>query len=368
MWSNRWLSLVGRPVLMREVADAAGSGGAAPAGAADGADAGGDAGAAAGETTTDAGADPQGDTPADDDADDFDALDQDELSTIEGDPRSKRFAARHRKLDRFARSARPIIQTLRTMGVDVKTPGALAKLLQQARSYESFEQAAQQNPRLRALLQGGGDEGDGRRESARREVVDLPEDAPFQFDDSAFPWDRNDPTVKPLLDHLRSGAEERHHLRLDMNRIVNAMRALARDFSEHRSTYQTERRTQAGQQARGVVSAAAAKIADPELREAFEDAVVGQLQRARANGQRVTLQDAVDRTVKRFQRTGQMSTKEAARVAATQQQGAERNRSLPRREAVVGGQPASHQPDRSNETIWDVNKRLFGRRFAGGSR
>jgi hypothetical protein len=94
MLINEWLFAVGwRPVLMRETPDAAGSGGAAPAGGAAGGESGADAGPSAGDESAELASDAQagahaGDTGDDDD--EFDALEPDQTARLEADPEGRR--------------------------------------------------------------------------------------------------------------------------------------------------------------------------------------------------------------------------------------------------------------------------------------
>lgn len=358
MWLDRWLFAGGaRPVLMREVPDAGGSGGTAPEGAAGG-DAGGNAGDASGDVQDESLQAAAGEHAGQSDEDDeFDDTDPNEFEDLKRHPQGSRILKRNEKLNRFAKHARPLVQALRAMGIDPKKdPDALARLIHNSRAYEESQRATRETTRERRD-----------QPPPRQTRADLPEDTPFAFDESALPWDRNDPGAKALIDVIRTRAEEAHHLRLDMNRIVNAFRAFVeKDFAPLRDGYHRERSAQAGQRGKAVVDQAVGKIADPELQEEFRYAVYGRLEAAKAQGRRLSVDEAVDTVLKRFTKTGAMSTKEAARVAAGQQQIAERNRTLPRPQSMVGGRAASPAADRSDETIWDVNKRLFGRSYSGG--
>jgi hypothetical protein len=355
--------------LLREVPDAGGAGGGGNAAAAT------DDGQAAGagdDSTTDDGVVDDAATRAQAagaDDDDLDTFDETEYADLQHDPRVKRLLQRTRKLSNRDRRATPFVQQLRTAGVE--KPEQLLELIQHARSARNVEQLLQNNPRLRATLYGGEPAEDaGRGRQAADEPQDLPEDTPFEFDESPFAgFDRSDPGTNALLTHIKQGAHRTHVLQMALHRLFNANRSLSKDVGALKGTVQGDRSKSAGAQWKAAVDTAAGKLPSPKLGNAFRHAVFGAiLAHRQRTGQEPKAQDVIESVLKDFVDDGKVTSRQAASVAAGQQRVAERNRTLPNRASMAGGAAATPVVDRSTDTIWDINKRKLGKRYVGSGR
>lgn len=343
--------------VLHNAPDAGGPGGPTDGGAPAG-DAGPSASDAGGDSpsdTGDAGLEPQTRVDGDDEVDDEDAgFDQRYHDDLKA--RDPKAAKKYRNAINRSRDAAPLLQTLRTLGIDPKDRNAVAAFVRNGVT-----------PKQPAIAPAAPQPA-ARTEPAKPKWVPLKTDEPF--DDSPFRgWDLTEPSNKALHEHLRGAHETRMQNRMLANGFVamaekvDALEAQLKNFEDGGKREKTEAKVK---QWSSVVSDAAGKITDKDTRETFRHAVAGEARFERSQGREPDIQAIVGKHLKRLQRKGDVSASDVARATAAAQGIADRNRSAPSRAALApGGSPASPRVDRSSERIGDVARRLGVRSYGG---
>ncbi len=281
------------------------------------------------------------------DDDDESAADDAELNDapFKDDPRFKRLQNRVRSLNRRVAKSREFVETARALGL---TPAQLRDVADHARRYQEALPVLKSREFLEVatrLAQGGNSAPQDRRPQ------------PFVFDDSDFPFDRNDPAGRWMYDREKHHAQEKHELR-------EMVRSLSNDVAQLRGGFTGQQRAQEVGTWSTAIDGAASRIPEKvngiPIRTLFRDACVGAYKEARSRGTRITPQQVIAHYLKEFNLPS--STQTAARAAATQRM-AEQNQRRPGSQAFVGGSPSNANPDRSKERVSDVSRRLVGKRY-----
>ncbi len=282
------------------------------------------------------------------DDDDENAADDAELNDapFKDDPRFKRLQNRVRSLNRRVAKSREFVETARALGL---TPQQLRDVTDHARRYQEALPVLQSREFLEVatrLAQGGASAQQDRRPQ------------PFVFDDSDFPFDRNDPAGRWMYDREKHHAQEKHELR-------EMVRSLSNDVAQLRNGFTGDQRSREVSTWRTSMDAAAAKVPEKingiPVRTLFRDAIVGAFHMARQRGVRLNPQQVIAHYLKEFNLPS--STQTAARAAASQQRMAENNQRRPGTPAFMGGTPSNANPDRSKERVSDVSRRLVGKHY-----
>ncbi len=282
------------------------------------------------------------------DDDDEGAADDAELNDapFRDDPRIKRLRNRVRSLNRRVANSREFVETARALGLK---PQQLRDIADHARRYQEALPVLQSREFLEVatrVARGGDTAQQDRRPQ------------PFVFDDSDFPFDRNDPAGRWMYDREKHHAQEKHELR-------EMVRSLSNDIAQLRNGFTGEQRSREVGAWRSTMDAAAAKVPEKingiPLRTLFKDAVIGAFHMAKQRGVVLNPQQVIAHYLKEFNLPS--STQAAAKAAASQQRMAEQNQRRPGAPAFVGGSPSNANPDRSRERVSDVSRRLVGKRY-----
>jgi hypothetical protein len=302
--------------------------------------------------TTDAGVDPRGAAADVADDDDGSADDDAEIdnSPLRNDPHVKRLRNQLRSAKRKVASSREFAETAKALGISA---AELRELKSHSENYRQLLPTIQSREFLEFLSrQQGGQQQNNRAEPDRRQEPALP-----AFNEDEFPFDKNDPGGRWMLDR-----ERQHHT--EKNELVSMVRALANDVARLTQGATSEQRTRDVTQWKSAIDGACSKVPEKinglPIRNMLRDALVGCRAEAKRLGRTVTPQQAVAHYLKEF---GLSSTTQAAAKAAASQRIAEHNKTLPGRASFAGGQPSSARDPRQKETVRDVNRRLTGRSF-----
>lgn len=357
-----WSLAVGtRGRVLRNAPDAGGPGGPTDGGVSSDAgpsapDAGGDPppDAQAAGRVPDAGDDGDDESLDDDDAG-FDPQYHEELK--QRDPKA---AKKYRNAINRSKAAQPILQTLRTAGIDPRDPRAVAEFIRNGLTPRQPAIAPAPPPAAPAA----------KTEPERPKWTPLPVDE--RFDEAPFrDWDLTVPGNKALYEHTKAA----HTTRMQTHALANGFATLCDEIervTKRLDAYEqggkAKERQAVNQTWREAVDAGAATLKDPDLQDTFRDAVAGAVMREKRAGRTPDAKAITQAVLKRLTRTGQMTGAEAAKVAHAQGI-ADRNRTAPSRAALApGGPPGSPTIDRSSERVSDVSRRLarqHGRSFVG---
>jgi len=322
----------------------AGSAGGSDTGSEDGqsssADDSGDAGDL-GDDGGDAG-DDSGDHAGDDDAGDREESledllvdgDDDEHADDQrtADQRIKALSKKNRKLRRQMAKYLPALKRLGTVDLD--------DVLDRARRYNDFEEAARRNPKLRALVRGGDDVDDDADDDTPRRGRKT--DAAPEFDESKLPFDPNKDAVHRYFADVAKGNHELRH------QITQLMKRL--DGFETRDQQRGE--ASAKSQWTSAIKAAGEKITDKKIAKLVRDAMIGAFNTPGVRGRY-----SADQVLNHYLKEYGADPAQARRVKdAAKQRIAERNKHLPRH-ASTGGMAAGAR-DGKREKLSDVRKRL----------
>jgi hypothetical protein len=287
------------------------------------------------------------------DDDDDSASDDAEIdnSPLKDDPRVRRLRNQLRSAKRRVAASREFVDTARALGL---TAAQLRDVDDLARRYKEalpviqsreFLEVASKLPR-----------GDNRAEPDRRQEPALP-----AFNEDDFPFDKNDPAGRWMLDRERNHYNEKNELR-------SMVQALSRDIAQLKNGFTGEQRAKDVATWKGAIDGACSKVPEKlqglPLRNMLRDALIGARAEAQRRGVRLDPQKAIAHYLKEF---GLSSTTQAAAKAAASQRIAETNKTRPGGQAFVGGQPTA-AGDRSQERIGDVSRRLLGKRYHGSGR
>ncbi len=284
------------------------------------------------------------------DDDDDGAADDAEIdnSPLRNDPRVTRLRNRVRSLNRRVAKHRDLVETARALNV---TPQQLRESIDFANRYREALPVLQSQEFLEVALR-------RRNGGASAQQQERRQPPPPAFDDSDFPFDRNDPAGRWMYER-----EKRHHA--EKTELVEMVRSLSNDLAQLRGGFAGQQRAQEVGTWRTTMEAAASKVPEKingiPLRTLFKDAVVGAFHMAKQRGVRLDPQRVIAHYLKEFNLPS--STQTAARAAASQQRMAEQNQRRPGASAFVGGSPSNANPDRSKERVSDVSRRLVGRHY-----
>lgn len=348
-WS---LAVGGWASVLRHAPDAGGPGGPTADGGASpdaGLSAGGDE-ATADPDATMQGRAPESESDGDDEGDEDSDFDQEYHDTLK--QRDPKAAKKYRNAMNRSRAAAPLLQTLRTLGINPKDSTAVAAFL---RNGVTPKPAIAPAPPPQAA-----------RGEDKPKWQPLRVDEPFD-ESFAQGWDRNEPGNKWLIEHAKGVHEDRMRTRMVVNGFMTmadeleAVKAELRSFKESGRATERQQTTQAW---RAEVDSAVKGIKDTEVRGAFMDAVYGAAMREQQAGRKPDPKAIVSTVLKRFQRAGSITPADAARTTAAAQAIAERNRTSPRPASLApNGAPGSPQSGRAQERVRDVSRRLVGNRY-----
>lgn len=282
---------------------------------------------------------------ADADADDVDEdVDPLDLLTTRDEPdeqtpqrtiedRYKALSKRSRKLEKSLKKSLPIQQALREAGVDLRT------LMASHARLTAYEASLQNNPRLRALLEGNADDAgtDDRRPAAREEAVE-------------YPFDVNDPVGRFMQDFHQGTTKTNREI---LERLERMERTANDRLGRIENTTVAQQRSSTMQSWKTAADAAAGKL-DKPVQKLFRDAVLAAAH-GYLNGQhKLSPQQVIDHYLADFK----VSDKQKRRASdAAAQKTAERNQTLPRRPAQGSGSPASPAA-RKVPRLEDFNRNL----------
>jgi len=285
----------------------------------------------------------------DDDDEEFDADDDGQQTNAE--ERVKKLANAIKKAKRklaATRSERQRLKELRDRGL------SLDDLYADAREYRRLSQLLEQNPRLRAALNGGDAE---EREPARRESTRRPAPEPdeeFQFDESpdALGFDPKESQAnRTLARGLREVASLKHQFtqllkRLDPDTLIRRVDSLDQGLRQQTHAQVTREWTDA-------IGSASPHIKDPNQQKVF-----GDLMRAafKENGGKRPAKFFVDHYLKLLGVNPAQAARATQAVAAQRNRTAERVAQLPRQNQGANAAPAPAR--KSKELLADVHKRI----------
>ncbi len=324
-----------------------------------------DAGAGGGETqmTNDAGEDAGdvgdssgGDDGAGGDAGDRDATDTDDEDLLLGgddDDQHGQLSEREqlqrlRKANRRLKSrylkARPILERVKGQDLD--------SLVANARNFQELQRAAQSNPKLRALIYGGGDVDDQEPTRSTAKPTALPP-LPTAFTAEALGFDPDDSPGNRVIANAIQAVSMLSKEVEQLRALVPTIQNLDRTVSSSRA--EAERREWSG--ALDGVLAEVKKVAPGNkfLQRVTRDAIVGAYQ-TRAQ-HRQSPQAIVKQYLAELVAGGQITKQQAGQVsAATQSRMANHNRTLPRSPAG-GGQPSGARGN-TRPLLKDIHRKL----------
>jgi hypothetical protein len=348
-----WSLAVGmRASVLRNAPDAGGLGGPIDGGVTT--DAGPSADAASDAPSSDAtdqgrvpDADADGDDEPDDDDAGFDQAYHDELKN-----RDPKAAKKYRNAINRSKAAAPLLQTLRTLGINPKDNKAVAEFLRNGVTPKpAIAPAPAPAPQPTKAA-----------EPEKPKWKPLRHDEPF--DETPYrEWDLTSPANKTVYDsHKRIHEHEQRQ-----NMLVNGFMAMADENEALKARLdaleggiKSEKSEAKVSQWRGYVAEATSKIKDPELADSLKHAIAGEAGWEKRNGREPNIKAITDKHLKRLLRTGQITSREAASATAAAQGIADRNRSAPTRAAIApGGAPASPSLDRSRDTLRTIHKRMI---------
>lgn len=299
---------------------------------------------------------PGGQSAADTEPDPFDSDVDDDAADHEAlERRDPRLSKKLRKLANRDRVATPVMQALRAHGIDPRDRKAVATFLARAVAPPPPANAPAPPPAAAAP-----------KEPDRPKWTPLPTDE--KFDASAFSgWDANDPSNKALIGHMERG----HRTAMQTNALANAYATVVDEVIELRNQVKelieggkSKDRAATSATWASAVKEGADQIRDPEIADRFRDAVMGAAMREKRAGRNPDAKAIVAMVLKGFQKAGQVTPREAARVTAAAQGIADRNRTAPSRAALAPNGPAgTPSRDRSQERVGDVSRRLVGRHY-----
>jgi hypothetical protein len=288
------------------------------------------------------------------DEDDLEDEDED-LSDLQHDPRVKRMAARLRKLNNFAKKARPVYQRVRGLDLD--------DVLTRARNYDAVASRFSSDPELvQRYMQGP--------QQAAAQAQQAPAERP-QYPGSGLPeqipFDTSDPGGQYVA-ALHQRFNDLHRQSWEFQeQAKNVIGTLSRELHELREGT-TREKTQT--LITGVKSAVDAEVAkyDDGVAPYLRDSLYALFRDAKARGRTDLLQNPA-KAIREYVKEESLAKyrKEAvakAGVSVAQAQAmAHQNRSRPGAAAYTGGTPAPATP-KERQTVKSVNARLLGRRTA----
>lgn len=289
------------------------------------------------------------------DADDLDSDDEDYSALPANDPQVQRVLKRLRKLDRWAKKHRPVVQRVRDLDVD--------SLIVTQRNHQALMERLQAEPELlqRVVTPGPAAAPQPQAQAPRR-----PEYQPLAIPDPPFePSDEGGKYIHEMHRTLQALHKELWETRYGVG-------AAFQDLLQWRKGLEGERQQS---QVKATVSKWTAAIEqvgqdyDDDGRQLVADEIKTLYQWAKANNRQDILNDpapAIARVLEgkkayaRFKKGAAPAQAAAIAQAASQQRIAEQNRQRPGAAAFTGGTPAPAR-NKSGERIKDVIARKLGR-------
>lgn len=270
-----------------------------------------------------------------------DSDDQDDARPIED--RHKRLSAAHNKLKRRFGKAWPTVKALKDAGI-TNIPDVVAR----ARNFDALlERVGGDTARLTRLIEGLNNQADdGARDTrtAARGAKDTTDEVE-QLTDAQYAelWDTTTPAGKHFVAQDRLVRSLRSELKTTQSRLDKLEGGISQD-----------KQASVRQAWLNPMTAAAAKIKDPDVRDVFTDLVKSAFNAARAAGKNVDPNTVISHYLKKLK----VAPGEARIAAAAgQQRMAQANSTRPQHKPNGG---AGHiQPARGKkESVADVNRRI----------
>jgi hypothetical protein len=245
------------------------------------------------------------------------------------------------------RAERQFLKELKDRGISAQD------LYADSREYRRFLSQAEKNPRLRALISGGGDEDEAASRGRTSERRPAAEATNFQFDESAdaLGFDPKESKANQVLaGGLREIAQLKHQLTTILSHLGDP-KELASRVKNIDTTMRTQSQRSIDNEWNTAYSAAAKHITDPDLKAAFGDLVLAAKER---HGGSKPAQFFIDHYLKKLK----VNPSQAARASAAAGQRArtaERVTQLTR----PTGQNGTPAPARTGkERLSEVHKRI----------